>query len=593
MQLSPNSLNKSKSHCQNGDISIKSDYGLSIPICHKSSSQTIDICTESDYGLAIPECDDMQADSIEPNYDLPTPVCYHMHLEPDLKCFDKGKKVLLDDGFKFGFKVFFEGEEVELFSKNSKSAVENIEEVDKKLSVELDKLRIAGPLDEIPFDNFKCSPLAIREKSEKGKYRLLHNLSYPYDENSLNYNIPKSESTVKYQSIDDALCIMRKLGKGCYLAKSDISEAFRLLPLHPSQYHLMGFKWKNKYYYDRCLPMGCSSSCRLFESFSDAIVHILKTKYEVLYIVKVLDDFLFLSDREDMCQLALDSFLALCQKAGIPVAMKKTTKPTHCLTFLGFELDSVRMEIRLPQDKLEKYAGNIQSCLGNHSISLRALRSITGQLQYATSVVKPGKAFLRRLISMQIGYTNPNTLIRITDGARRDLVLWKSFLELYNGKTILYEIVPVSSYSINLYSDASKLGFGGTFGSNWIQGHWPEGWKEKHITVLETYPLLALIMTFGHKMRNSWIKFHCDNMAVVEIINKQSSKDGQIMSIVRPLVLKLLLLNISFQAVHIPGVTNIISDRLSRFQTTSEFLAEHKMSPVATPIPLEANPQNL
>ncbi len=84
------------------------------------------------------------------------------------------------------------------------------------------------------------------------------------------------------------------------MAKSDISETFRLLPLNPDIYHLMGFTWEEMWYYDICLPMGCSSSCMLFSAFTDVIVYILKVKYGVEYVVKILYDFLFCQDRESI-----------------------------------------------------------------------------------------------------------------------------------------------------------------------------------------------------------------------------------------------------------------------------------------------------
>ncbi len=68
--------------------------------------------------------------------------------------------------------------------------------------------------------------------------------------------------------------------------------------------------------------------------------------------------------------------------------------------------------------------------------------------------------------------------------------------------------------------------------------------------------MMALIETFGHKFRNFVIKFHCDNSVVVQIVNKQSSKDEVIMAMVRKMVLKLLELKTQFIAIHIPGVTN-------------------------------------
>ncbi len=118
---------------------------------------------------------------------------------------------------------------------------------------------------------------------------------------------------------------------------------------------------------------------------------------------------------------------------------------------------------------------------------------------------------------------------------------------------------------VNLYSDASKQGFGDTYGSHWIQDSWPQEWKDYHITILKTYTLLALVHTFRHKLRNSFITFYYDNQGVVEIINNQSSKDTRIKVLVRMLVLKMLELKINFHAVHIPGVNNVLWDRILVF----------------------------
>lgn len=41
----------------------------------------------------------------------------------------------------------------------------------------------------------------------------------------------------------------------------------------PEDYELLGFtcNWEGKYYFDKCLPMGCRTSCKTFEEFSTAI----------------------------------------------------------------------------------------------------------------------------------------------------------------------------------------------------------------------------------------------------------------------------------------------------------------------------------
>ena len=57
--------------------------------------------------------------------------------------------------------------------------------------------------------------------------------------------------------------ILQRLDKSCFLAKTDIKSAFRIISIHPAEYSLLGMKWDNMYYLDRCLVMGLSSSCAI------------------------------------------------------------------------------------------------------------------------------------------------------------------------------------------------------------------------------------------------------------------------------------------------------------------------------------------
>ena len=99
----------------------------------------------------------------------------------------------------------FEVKYTHLTSNNSQSALSQPESVTSKLQNELSQGRIAGPFNNPPLPNFKSSPLALREKQEQGKYRLLHNLPYPYDISAVNSSIPISASTVNYERLSDAI----------------------------------------------------------------------------------------------------------------------------------------------------------------------------------------------------------------------------------------------------------------------------------------------------------------------------------------------------------------------------------------------------
>ena len=137
------------------------------------------------------------------------------------------------------------------------------------ISKELAKNRIAGPFDDPPFNNFVASPLALIPKRD-GKFRLIHNLSFPHN-SSVNIFINKNSTSVKYESFDYVVSLVRSLGRGALMAKTDIEEAFRFIPIHPPDYHLLGFNWRGKFYHDKRLAMGCGSSCAIFEKFSCAL----------------------------------------------------------------------------------------------------------------------------------------------------------------------------------------------------------------------------------------------------------------------------------------------------------------------------------
>jgi hypothetical protein len=75
--------------------------------------------------------------------------------------------------------------------------------------------------------------------------------------------IPQENSTVKYDGIDTVIQLVKQFGRHCKLSKCDFEDAFRIIPIHPSDYYLLGFTWNNYFYFDRCLPMGASSSCQI------------------------------------------------------------------------------------------------------------------------------------------------------------------------------------------------------------------------------------------------------------------------------------------------------------------------------------------
>ena len=105
---------------------------------------------------------------------------------------------------------------------------------------------------------------------------------------------------------------LQQLGQGCFLSKTDIADAFRIVPLHPSQYCLFGFVRREQFYYDHCLPFGCSASRKIFETLSNALQWIASSKLHIRNISHVLDDFQLLARDKAVGQDQLSEFISMC-----------------------------------------------------------------------------------------------------------------------------------------------------------------------------------------------------------------------------------------------------------------------------------------
>lgn len=80
-------------------------------------------------------------------------------------------------------------------------------------------------------------------------------------------------------------------------------------------------------------------------------------------LLHIVDDILFVAPSKHLCQQYLNTFLHICSEIGIPMAPKKTVGPSQVLTFLGVELDTIKKQARLPEDKLNKCLSQIDEIL--------------------------------------------------------------------------------------------------------------------------------------------------------------------------------------------------------------------------------------
>ncbi len=484
----------------------------------------------------------------------------------------------LVDGLTHGFHTgFAELPQSSKECKNLLSAMKDPETTAALISSELSKGFLIGPYSQSPFHLHRINPIGVVQGKYSLKHRLIVDLSAPHNDPehpSLNSLINKEDFSLSYVRVDDAVSVIKKLGPGTYMCKTDIADAFKQIPIHPTLWHLHGIQWDQQYYFYTRLVFGSRSSPKLFDLLSQAACWLATNRYGIPHILHLLDDFICFEPTLEAGRSSMANMLQLFADLDIPLSSRKTVGPSQCLEYLGIILDSVHMESRLPQEKIDRLVMLLDSVSMQAKVTKRQLLVLLGHMNYAMQVVRPGRSFMSFLITKAHSVRKLHHCVSLNRLCRLDLQMWKHFLANWNGVTLFLEDV-ISAPDFTLYTDASSTqGFGGYFQGQWFNGAWPDKIKlsQQHkltsMALLELYPIVNAAVIWGHLWAKKSIRFYCDNQATVDIINKGRSKCATIMSFMRRLTLVAAKCNFMCAAVHVPGKSNDIADALSRFQMT-------------------------
>ena len=491
-------------------------------------------------------------------------------------------------GIQEGFRIGFTKEPSSLKSakRNLKGARDHPNVVSDYLTTELSLGRIAGPFPLAAVPHIHVSRFGVIPKGQTGRWRLIVDLSHPKGQ-SVNDGIPKQLCSLKYITIDEAIKGIIQLGRGALLAKIDIKSAFRLIPVHPADRHMLGMKWGEVVYIDTCLPFGLRSAPKLFNILADFLAWIVKQS-DVSFLIHYLDDFLTMGPPSSpICKRNLDTIIETCDYLGVPLALEKVEGPLTTLPFLGIILDTSRMEARLPDDKLLKLRKEIADWMDYTYATKREILSLVGSLQHAAKVVRCGRAFVSRMYATAAKVRELNFSTRLNSEFRSDLCWWHTFLTDWNGLSLLRWSESTWSLSHIIQTDASgSWGCGAFWEGQWLQWGWPPEWTQYNIMIKELVPIVLSCAIWGKRLVGQRVLFECDNSSVVAAVNKQYTKEKTAMHLLRGLWFFVAYFDMDIRCKHIPGVTNTTADHLSRNNLHQFFSLHPQASRHPSPLPL-------
>ena len=456
-------------------------------------------------------------------------------------------------GIREGFRIGFNRQHsCRRAMGNMGSALTNPQPVADFLRTELTAGRIIGPLADIP--QVQISRFGVIPKpNQPGKWRLILDLSSPQNY-SVNDGIASQWCSMKYTSVDNAVEKILQLGRNTELAKIDIEHAYRNIPIHPSDRRLLGMSWNGQLYIDTVLLFGLRSAPKVFSAVADAVEWVA-LQFGVSILLHYLDDFLTMGKANTSeCKRNLELLIELCNKLGLPLKWQKREGPVTTLIFLGILIDTQRMELRLPDEKLRELKSLISKWLSKRTGKKREVLSVIGKLAHAAKIITPGRIFLRRMIDTAHKAKHLDHWVHLNEEFRSDLAWWQYFIETWNGLGMMQCVATSWSPKFTFSTDASgSWGCGAAWENRWIQCAWEGVWKDKSIAVKELLPILLAAAMWGPFWAGNQVQVQCDNMSVVNIIASHTSKDKSIMHLLRGLHFICAYYNINLRASHIKG----------------------------------------
>jgi hypothetical protein len=469
--------------------------------------------------------------------------------------------------------------------------------VDDEIAKEVQQQRLIGPYDGPPFRHWIISPLmTVPKKGTVGKWRVVHHLSHPWGRSINSFIKDWQCNLTRFAAAVKVVC---KLGRGCMMSKLDIKSAYRLIPIRPNDWPLLGMRWKQKFYFHTSLPFGLKSSCHIWERYATAAEWIVRNKLRVEDIDHYVDDYFLAAVTYILCKEQLDGVSDIFSKLGMIIATEKTIEPTTRLVYLGITIDSNEMSISLGPDKIATIIELLDQWMDCDTCSMKQLQSVIGTLQWAANVVTHGRTFIQRLRDLEHEYVEienhtDESAITINDESREDAEWWRTFIRQWNGISLLWDQEWLEDqHVLQPHTDACNTGYGAVCGKEWFQGQWTQeeedmandGTSQRaSMPWKELYALVTAAATWGHQWNRRRITFRTDCQPVVDVLTKGAARSKRMMQLIRFLHFHAAKHSFVYRVIHIPGKDNIIADELSRVHCVSQLSQECRSN--INPLPI-------
>lgn len=367
------------------------------------------------------------------------------------------------------------------------------------------------------------------------------------------------------------------------LWKSDIADAYRLLPMSPYWQLKQIITVDGKRYVDRNLAFGSSGSPGIFISFNSLVAWIAKYEKGIPYISNYVDDSsgcnlsgdtLFYAPYERHFPADQTRLLQLWDELGIPHKLRKQVSGSP-LTIIGIDVDPNQMTLTLPEparlrliDELTFWTTKPPKT-SSGSFKLKHWERLAGWFNWALNVYPLLRPALNNIYAKMGGKRNREQRVYINNAIRDDLTWALTHLKHSDGIHLFKSFSWAPSLAdITIFCDACPEGLG-----FWYpvlkEGYYaptPVNVPSDVIFYFESLCVLSALVDVQTRVpRGSKILIYTDNANTVGIFRSLRCLPPY-NHLLKQAVDVMIQNDFSLRVLHIPGEDNVIADALSRVQ---------------------------
>lgn len=321
--------------------------------------------------------------------------------------------------------------------------------------------------------------------------------------------------------MEDGRTVIKLINKDCYLTKIDLKDAYFAVPIDIKFRKYLRFQFDGVLYEFLALPFGLSYAPYLFTKLVRPILAYYRSKG--ITCVAYIDDWILIHDSVSSATRDTTFVCHTLQQLGFVINSEKSclTPQKKCL-FLGFLYDTQKMILELPDDKREKIRNTIVKLKNSTVCKIRFMAHVAGLLVSACPAVKYGKLYTKiiereKFLALKRTNGDYDQSVLISNELKSELAWWESnvFL-LYN------DISPGASH-LEIYTDASKTGWGAVCEGRATHGWWNNQEAKLHINILELKAIFFALKCFVGNLTSINILLRVDNTTAISYVNRMGS----------------------------------------------------------------------